>query len=152
MTLGVLKVAVSDPVRYAKLNGYTAPDAVDGPVPIVVTSERSYVTGTVPPFVTVSWELPPLPSPREILAGVTHAGVVTALTIWASPAPCRHVGSRRSDARVLTAFGSAVFMRSVRTIAGEMFLLFACRISAARPAMCGDAIDVPLIVLCPPNC
>src|SRR2546430_1184866 len=78
VTLGVLKVAVSDPVRYAKLNGYTAPDAVDGPVPIVVTSERSYVTGTVPPFVTVSWELPPLPSPREILAGVTHPGAGSA--------------------------------------------------------------------------
>src|SRR5437899_10600763 len=93
VTLGVLKVAVSDPVRYAKLNGYTAPAAVDGPVPIVVTSERSYVTGAVPPFVTVSWDAPPLPSPRAILAGVTQAGVVTAFTICASPAPCRHVGS-----------------------------------------------------------
>src|SRR6266849_5475464 len=131
VTLGELNVAVSVPVRYAKLNGYTAPGAVDGPVPIVVTSERSYVTGTVPPFVTVSWELPPLPSPREILAGMTHAGVVTASTTCASPAPCRQVGSRRSDARVLTAFGSAVFIRSVRTITGEMFLPFACRIGAA---------------------
>src|SRR6266481_274862 len=93
VTLGELKVAVSVPTRYAKLNGYTAPAAVDGPVPIVVTSERSYVTGTVPPFVTVSWEAPPVPSPREILAGVTHAGVVTALTTWARPAPWRHVGS-----------------------------------------------------------
>jgi hypothetical protein len=53
---------------------------------------------------------------------------------------------------MLMFFGSAVFMRSVRTIAGEIFLSFACRISAARPATCGAAIDVPLIVLWPPNC
>ena len=39
--LGEPNVAVSAPPRYVKLNGYTAPAAVDGPVPIVVTSERS---------------------------------------------------------------------------------------------------------------
>ncbi len=111
------------------------------------------MTAVLPPLVTVSWDPPPLPSPSEILAGVTQAGVVTAFTICASPAPCRHVGSRNPEVgATLTAFGSAVFIRSVRTIAGEICLSFAWRSSAARPAMCGAAIDVPLIVLCPPNC
>ena len=35
----------------------------------------------------------------------------------------------------------------IRTIAGEMLLCFASRISATRPATCGEAIDVPPIVL-----
>ena len=152
VTLGEPNVAVLAPPRYEKLNGYTAPAAVDGPVPTVVTSERSYVTGEVPPLVTVSWEAPPVPSPREILDGLTQAGVVTASTICASPAPCRHVGSSPAAGWTFSPLGNAVFMSSVRIIPGPMLLCFAWRISAARPATCGDAIDVPLIVLCPPNC
>src|SRR6266542_1365351 len=152
VTLGELNVAVFAPTRYEKLNGYTAPAAVDGPVPMVLTSERSYVTGVEPPLLTVSCADPPLPSPSEIFDGVTHAGVSAAPTICARPAPCRHVGSRPAVGATLTPFGNAVFINSVRTIPGAMFLFFACRSSAARPATCGDAIDVPEMVLWPPNC
>src|SRR5207249_3121659 len=126
--------------------------ALDGPVPIVVTPDRSYVIGTELEFVIVSCADPPLPSPREIFEGDTHAGVVTASTIWASPAPWRHVGSRPAPGATLRPLGDAVFINSVRTSPGAMLLCLACRISAARPAMCGAAIEVPLIVLCPPNC
>ena len=125
---------------------------VDGPVPIVLISERSYVTGVEPAFVTVSCPAPPFPSPRESFDGVTQAGVVTAPTTCARPAPCRQVGSRPAAGTTLRPFGRAVFISSVRTIPGAMFLFFACRSRAARPAMCGDAIDVPLIELWPPNC
>ena len=111
------------------------------------------MTAVLPPLVTVSWDAPPSPSPREILSGVTQAGVVTAPTICARPAPCRHVASSSPEVgAMLTALGSAVFMRSVLTSAGEIFSSFAWRISAASPATCGAAIEVPLIVLWPPNC
>src|SRR6266545_3572618 len=146
VTLGELNVAVFAPGRYEKLNGYTSPAAVDGPVPIVLTSERSYVTGVEPPLLTVSCAEPPFPSPSEIFDGVTHAGVSAAPTICARPAPCRHVGSRPAAGAMLTPFGRAVFISSVRTIPGAMFMCFDSSSSAARPAMCGAAIDVPLIV------
>src|SRR5690348_14014623 len=148
VTLGELNVAVfATPVRYEKLNGYTAPEAVDGPVPIVLTCERSYVSGVEPPFVIVSCCEPPLPSPSENFDGDTHAGVCTAGTICARPAPCRHVGSRPAVGARLRPLGEAVFISSVRTWAGEMFMCFDCRTSAASPATCGDAIDVPLMLL-----
>src|SRR5438876_74099 len=152
VTLGELKVAVFAPPRYEKLNGYTVPATVEGPVPIVLTSERSYVIGDDPPFVTVSCVAPPLPSPRENFDGVTQAGVVTAPTTCANPAPWRHVGSSPAVWAMLRPFGSAVFISSVRTISGETFLSFASKTSAASPATCGAAIDVPLMVLWPPNC
>jgi hypothetical protein len=75
VTLGELNVVVAAPTRYEKLNGYTAPAAVDGPVPIVLTCERSYVTGVEPLFVIVSCCDPPLPSPTEDFDGETHEGV-----------------------------------------------------------------------------
>ena len=53
---------------------------------------------------------------------------------------------------MFTPFGSAVFISSVCTIAGEMLLCFAWRSSAASPATWGEDIEVPLIVLWPPNC
>src|SRR3954471_1741711 len=138
--LGALNVAVSAPPRYEKLNGYTAPAVVDGPVPIVLTWDRSYVTGVEPAFVTVNCAEPPLPSPSENFAGVTQAGVWTAGTICASPAPWRQVGSSPAVGAMFNPFGSAVFISSVCTWAGAMFMCFACRISAARPATCGAAI------------
>ena len=103
-------------------------------------------------LLTVRFDEPPLPSPSEIFAGVTEAGVVTASTICASPAPWRQVGSRPAAGAMFTPFGSAVFISSVCTIAGEMLLCFAWSSSAASPATWGEDIEVPLIVLWPPNC
>ena len=108
--------------------------------------------GVAPVFVTVNCWTPPLPSPSENLNGAAHAGVCTAGTICARPAPCRHVGSRPTVGATLSPLGSAVFISNVCTRAGVMFLSFACRTSAARPATCGAAIDVPLMLLWPPNC
>src|SRR5262249_24986549 len=110
VTLGELNVAAFAPVKYPKLKGYT-PAA--GPVPTVLTCERSYVTGVEPPFVIVSCWDPPLPSPSENFDGVTHAGVWTAGTICASPAPCRQVGSRPAPGAMPSPFGSEVFISRV---------------------------------------
>ena len=88
-----------------------------------------------PELVSVSCAEPPLPSPSEILDGVTHAGVVRASTTWASPAPWRHVGSRPAPGEMLRPFGDAVFIKSVRMRSGAMLLFFLCRIRAASPAM-----------------
>src|SRR4051794_5142705 len=85
VTLGELNVAALEPVKYPKANGY-AP--LPGPVPTVVTWDRSYVTGDALPFVTVSSAEPPFPSPSENFDGVTHAGVCTAPGICARPEPC----------------------------------------------------------------
>jgi hypothetical protein len=135
------------------LNGYTAPGVLEGPVPTVLTADRSYVTATELPFVIVNCCDPPLPSPSENFAGVTHAGVCTAGTICARPEPWRHVGSRNPEPLAMfTSAGCDVFISSVCTCAGVMFLFLACSTSAARPATCGDAIDVPLMLLCPPYC
>src|SRR5207245_10420097 len=108
--------------------------------------DRSDGSADVALLVTVSWSGPPLPAPREIFYGMTHAGVVTASTTLAMPAPCRHVGSSPFRA-VFSPFGEAVFISRVRTCDAAIFVFFAWRISAASPATCGEDIDVPLIVL-----
>jgi hypothetical protein len=110
------------------------------------------VIGLEPELVIVSCAEPPLPSPSEIFEGVTQAGVMTAPRICASPAPWRHVGSRPKVGATLTPAGAAVFISSVRTIPAAMSLCFASSRSAASPATCGAAMEVPPIVLCPPNC
>src|SRR5262249_53699408 len=149
VTLGELNVAVFANAKYPKLNGYTP---APGPVPTRLTCHRSKGSGGGLPFVIVSCCEPPFPSPSENFDGVTHAGVCTAGTICARPLPCRQVGSRPAALGLFRSFGMDVFISSVCTCAGVMFLFFACRISAARPATCGDAIDVPLMLLWPPNC
>ena len=78
VTLGELNVAEFAPTRYENANGYTLAGFDEGPVPMVVTCERLYVTDVELPFVTVSCVEPPLPSPSENFEGVTHAGVSTA--------------------------------------------------------------------------
>src|SRR3954447_19918165 len=147
VTAGALKLAASAAAKYPNANGYTLAGFDEGPVPILLTCERWWVIAVAAVFVTVScWE-PPFPSPSENLNGATDAGVCTAGTIWASPAPWRHVGSRPATGAMFSPFGSAVFISSAWTRAGEMFLFFAWSTSAARPAMCGAAIDVPLMLL-----
>src|SRR4051812_10568641 len=128
------------------------PAAGGGPGPPGLSAEGSRGTGAEGVLGTVSFDEPPLPSPSEIFAGVTEAGVVTASTICARPAPWRQVGSRPAPGAMFTPLGNAVFISKVWTIAGELLLCFAWSSSAASPATWGEDIEVPLIVLWPPNC
>src|SRR5690606_18967142 len=107
--------------------------------------EISYVTGAVPPLRTVISRVtgPPSLSPSDSLPGETVVVDRIASSTSSRPAPWWLVGSRmpRLGLSDHTA-GSAVFWNASRTCSGSASG-WACRYSAAAPATCGEAIDVP---------
>ena len=113
------------------------------------------MTGDAPRFVSVNVCTPPFdvgpvcPSPSEILLGVTETGALIALSTCTRPAPCRAVESATGPRSELN--GTAVFSIAAATSANvgsrPVLALYACMKSATVPATCGDAIEVPLIVL-----
>ena len=104
------------------------------------------MTDALPRFESVSVREPPMPSPSESLPGEIVVVDAIASSMSSMPAPCRWTMSRNpSPGCPDHGFGSALFWSTVRKSAAARFGR-ACISSAAAPATCGDAIEVPLIV------
>ncbi len=123
------------------------------PVESAFTYERSYVTAFLLRF-QISIVLAAGPdslSPRASLPGETSVWARIESSMSTIPAPCRWTLSRKPRLGFPNhGAGSALFWRMVRTLSGFVFG-FACSSSAAAPATCGEAIEVPLIVAYAPS-
>src|SRR5688572_24140727 len=105
--------------------------------------EKEYVTVSEPRFATVNVNVfAVVPSPTANSLGVTVVVARIASSTSSIPAPCRWTTSR--DATTGDGTGSAVFCSAILIAAG-VAPGWASRNSAAAPATCGDAIDVPLL-------
>ena len=82
---------------------------------------------------------------RSLLARATTC-VAVDFAGWTSPVPARLM--RNGIAAVPTCEGSPVFMIAA-LMSSTLQVGCACRVSAATPATCGEAIEVPEIVAGP---
>ena len=86
-----------------------------------------------------------MPSPSAILRGETDVVAPSERSTLIRPAPSRNGDSRRPRPGLpLQTIGTALFESSVGMLEGD---LPAERSTAAAPATCGVAIEVPLITL-----
>src|SRR5215207_6378088 len=149
-TLGALNDAVANADWYEMVWKLVA---CWPPVASAATCDRSSVTAEAPVFRSVSVLTcgPACVSPSASLPGSTPTVACTEPTMSTMPAPCRCTLSRIPNAALPHQFlGSAEFC-SNDFIAFDEVPGRACSTSAAAPATCGDAIDVPLLLPKPPS-